>query len=989
MNTFLKELSEPLSDGSTHLAVQTQPAAEALTNLRPTAPAVMMDGDEPLASERASVCVHELFERQTERAPDATALVTTGDSLTYRQLNERANQLAHYLIQQGIGAEVLVGVCLERSFDTVVSMLAILKAGGAYVPLDPSYPQNRLSFMIEDAGLRLLLTRQCLLDRLPQQKAGVVCLDQHADAITRQSKENPSSNVTEKNLAYMIYTSGSTGKPKGVLVQHRGVRNLVEAQAEVFRVSPESRVLQFSSISFDASVSEVFKTLSAGAELYLEPQTRPLTGPDLSRLLREQAITVVTLPPSALSTLKTEELPALRTLAVAGEACPPDLIARWSPGRLFLNAYGPTEITVCASMAECDASGGRPAIGRPMKNTQVYVLDANLQPVPVGEEGELYLGGVGIARGYHNRPEFTAEKFIPNPFSDEPGLRLYRTGDWGAYLPDGQLDFLGRIDEQVKVRGFRIELGEIEAALSSHDAVKACVVIAREDTPGEKRLVAYVVGEDGGEPSSAEMSGHLKQRLPEYMLPAAFVTLETLPLLPNGKIDRRALPVPTQARRATQGAAPRTQLEKLLTRLWCEILNIESVGLDDNFFELGGDSLKVARFLNRLQEELGEVVYVVAIFDAPTVAQLAAYLQQHYSDTIARLNGEVSLSREQTATKRIDEAKLDYVRAIIKPLPPSGFSLLPKNPPAIFILSPPRSGSTLLRVMLAGHKGLFAPPELQLLCCNTLEDRQDTFTGRYAFWLEGTIRALMDINDCDAETAKHLMQECEQQGMTTQQFYLHLQELIAPRVLVDKTPAYALDLETLKRAEDSFDGALYIHLLRHPNGMIRSFEDARLDQIFRYEHTLTTRQLAESIWSICHQNIGEFLKNVPSARQHVVRFEELVKQPAEVLGQLCGFLGIEFETAMVAPHAEQEKKMTDGIHGLSRMLGDIKFHTHKQVDAKIADRWKQNHEGDFLGDVTWRLAQSLGYERPPTTDNASRPQLLPPVKALPRKARRR
>lgn len=986
MSTLLKNTCELLSDTSTHLVV---PGTEALMGVRVMAPDVTMDRDEPLAFERASLCVHELFERQTERAPDATALLTTGESLTYRQLNERANQLAHYLIQQGIGPEALVGVCLERSFDTIVSMLAILKAGGAYVPFDPAYPQNRISFMIEDAGLSLMLTRQYLMHRLPQQNAGYVCLDQHADAIARQPKENRPSKVTEKNLAYMIYTSGSTGKPKGVLVQHCGVRNLVEAQAEVFGVGPDSRVLQFASISFDASVSEVFKTLSSGAELYLAPQNRPLTGPDLNRLLREQAITVVTLPPSALATLKTEELPALRTLAVAGEACPPDLVASWSPGRLFLNAYGPTEITVCATMGECDASGRRPTIGRSMKNTQVYVLDSNLQPVPTGEAGELYLGGVGIARGYHNRPELTAEKFIPNPFSDEPGLRLYRTGDLGAYLPDGQIDFLGRVDDQVKVRGFRIEPGEIEAALSSHDAVKSCVVVPCEDAPGEKHLIAYVVGEEGRAQSSAEMSSYLKQRLPEYMVPAAFVTLETLPLLPNGKIDRHALPAPAQAMQVTQAASPRTQLDKVLMRLWCEILHLEGVGFDDNFFELGGDSLKVAMFLNRLQEELGEVVYVVAIFDAPTIAQLAAYLQQHYPEAVARLNGEAWLSGEETAAKKIDKATLGYIRGIIKPLPSPSFSLLPKNPPAIFILSPPRSGSTLLRVMLAGHKGLFAPPELQLLCCNTLEERKTTFTGRYSFWLEGTMRALMDINSCDAETAKHLMQECEQQGMTTQQFYLWLQELIGPRVLVDKTPAYALDLETLKRAEDYFDGALYIHLLRHPNGMIRSFEDAKLDQIFRYEHTLTPPQLAESIWTICHQNIGEFLKNVPSARQHVVRFEELVKQPAEVLGRLCDFLSLKLEPAMVQPHAEQEKKMTDGIHGLSRMLGDIKFHTHKQVEAKIADRWKQDHKEDFLGEVTWSLAERLGYERSPKSDNSSRSQLPPPVRALPRKARRR
>jgi len=984
MNFILEQIPEQGSDTAPQFSWQTQlgVATSASTGLE--TPDLLIGIKEACID--IPLCVHELFEQQVELTPHAIALVSRGASLTYHELNERANQLAHYLRAHDVGPEWLVGVCLKRSFQMIVAMLGILKAGGAYVPLDPMYPQQRLRFMLEDAGLALLLTNQDLVDHLPKHETKVRCLDTEADVIAEHRKDNPLSGVTEKNLAYMIYTSGSTGKSKGVLVQHWGVLNLAKAQASAFGVRPDSRVLQFASISFDASVSEVFKTLSVGAQLYVDTENHLLSGPDLIRLLREQAITVVTLPPSALSTLNVEELPALQTLVVAGEACPPYLVARWSRGRRFLNAYGPTEITVCATIAECDDFVGRPPIGRSMSNTQVYVLDSNLQNVATGEAGELYLGGVGIARGYHNRPELTAEKFIPNPFSNEPGARLYRTGDWGYYRADGQIEFLGRIDDQVKVRGFRIELAEIEMTLSCHPGVKTGVVVAREDARGEKQLVAYVVGEGESAPEKAELCNYLKERLPEYMVPAAFVILEGLPLSPNGKIDRLALPAPTRVTpNAETGHEARTTLEKLLTRLWRETLCIEHIGLHDKFFEIGGDSLKAARFLNRLQEELGEVVYIVALFDAPTVAELASYLEEHYPQAVARVTGEEWLSHDRTGAPGITNTTIDEIRRLIKPLPAPNFSLKPKNPSTIFILSPPRSGSTLLRVMLAGHKGLFAPPELQLLCCNTLRDRKATFVDRYSFWLEGTVRALMDIMDCDAEMAKGMMEECEQQNMTTPEFYRLMQELVHPRKLADKTPAYSLDLETLERAEDSFDGALYIHLLRHPYGMIRSFEDAKLDQIFRYEHSLSPRELAECIWLICHQNICEFLKSVPAQRQRVVRFEELVKHPTQVLQELCGFLDIEFDEAMVQPHAKSEKKMTDGIHGLSRMLGDIKFHTHKKVDENIADRWKQHHKDDFLSEMTCDLATSLGYELHPKSKTESHSRVLLPIKLQPRR----
>ena len=442
-------------------------------------------------------CIHQLFEAQVERTPDAVAVVFENQQLTYKQLNSRANQLAHHLQKLGVKPEVLVGICVERSVEMVVGLLGILKAGGAYVPLDPAYPQERLAFMLSDSQVSVLLTAQKLVTRLTEHKADLVCLDADWGTISQESEENLVSGVTPENLAYVIYTSGSTGKPKGVLVAHQGLCNLAVTQIQLFDVEPESHVLQFASLSFDASIAEIVIALCSGARLCLGTPNSLLPGATLIKLLHEQAITHVTLPPSALAVLPTEKLPALRTIIVAGEACSPNLVAQWSNDRRFFNAYGPTEATVCATAAECTNDNRKPPIGRPIANTQVYILDRHLQPVPIGVPGELHIGGVGLARGYLNRPELTEEKFISNPFSDEPEARLYKTGDLARYLSDGNIEFLGRVDHQVKIRGYRIEPGEIEAIVAQNHDVREVAVIDREDNPGQKRLVAYIVPEQG------------------------------------------------------------------------------------------------------------------------------------------------------------------------------------------------------------------------------------------------------------------------------------------------------------------------------------------------------------------------------------------------------------------------------------------------------------------------------------------------------------
>ncbi len=609
-------------------------------------------------------CIHQLFEAQVELTPDAVAVVFENQQLTYAELNHRANQLAHYLQTLGVGPEVLVGIAVERSLEMIVGLLGILKAGGAYVPLAPDYPPERLQFMLDDSQVTFLITQQSLLEKLPDSQATLVCLDDIKTQVSQHSQDNLHNGLTGSHLANVIYTSGSTGKPKGVMVEHRGLVNLAIAQIQTFAVHNHSRVLQFASFSFDACISEILMTFGSGATLYLAPKDSLLPGQLLIECLQKNGITHVTLPPSALAVLPREPLPALQTLIVAGEACSLDLVKQWSVGRNFFNAYGPTEASVCASIGQCNKDELKVTIGKPISNVQIYILDSHLQPVPIGVLGELYIGGIGVARGYLNRPELTAEKFILSPFAppltallppqppnfrgspeliegskspsiggfrgleDQPS-KLYKTGDLARFLNDGNIEYLGRIDNQVKVRGFRIELGEIEAVLSQCSEVQSTAVIVREDTPGDKRLVAYVVLAPNSQTTSSELRQFLANQLPAYLVPNTFVILDSLPLTPNGKCDRRSLPAPDdQARKNIQKIAPRNLVELQLTQIWSEVLGINEIGVEENFFELGGHSLLAVRLINCIENKLDKKLPLTSLFQNGTIASLAQLLAQ-------------------------------------------------------------------------------------------------------------------------------------------------------------------------------------------------------------------------------------------------------------------------------------------------------------------------------------------------------------------------
>ncbi len=588
-------------------------------------------------------CIHELFEDQVSRTPDAVAVRFEGEGLTYRELNRRANQAARHLVSLGVGPEVLVGICMERSLEMVIGLYAILKAGGAYVPLDPTYPAERLAFMLADAQVGVLLIQERLREKLGGSTAQTIALDADWTMIARQADGNFDSGVEDANLAYVIYTSGSTGNPKGAMNTHGAIRNRLQWMSEIYRPGTSDRVMQKTPFSFDVSVWEFFWPLLNGACLVAARPEGHKDSRYLADLIAEEDITVLHFVPSMLRLFieepAIERCGSLKHVICSGEALPYDLQERffeqfeaWGhPSIQLHNLYGPTEAAVDVTWWRCESGDARRIvpIGYPIANTQLYVLDRRLSPAPVGVTGGLYIGGEALARGYHRRAGLTAEKFIPNPFSAAPGARLYWTGDLARYLPDGAIDYVGRCDDQVKLRGFRIELGEIEAALARHSAVQESVVLAREDVPGDKRLAAYVQGRAGCEVVASDLRLFLAQTLPDYMIPSVFVILDEIPLTPNGKVNRQALPAPQDASGAggEDYVAPRTSVEKTLADIFANVLNVKRVGARDNFFSSGGHSLAAIQLISRVREDFQIDIPLRASFEAPTVDELARYIE--------------------------------------------------------------------------------------------------------------------------------------------------------------------------------------------------------------------------------------------------------------------------------------------------------------------------------------------------------------------------
>jgi amino acid adenylation domain-containing protein len=598
---------------------------------------LLVDWNSTQAKYPSDGCIHHLFEWQAERTPNATAMVFENEHLTYRELNRRANQLASHLVKLGVGPDVLVGILVERSFDMIVGLLGILKAGGAYVPLDPAYPRDRVAFMLEDANVPVLLTQRRLLGSIPESRAKVVLLDPDSHEFATEQAENPVSKAGPKNLAYVIYTSGSTGKPKGVQILHRAVVNFLTSMSHKPGMTAKDRLLAVTTLSFDIAGLEIFLPLSVGASFEIVSRQVASDGNQLLAKIANSKATMMQATPATWRMLLEagwKGTPGLKILC-GGEAVSRKLADQLLQKCSSLwNMYGPTETTIWSTASRIEPGPGGVPIGQPIANTQLYILDKVLQPVPIGVAGELHIGGDGLARGYLHRPDLSAEKFIPDPFSPDPEARLYKTGDLVRYLPDGSIEFLGRIDHQIKIRGFRIEMGEIEAVLRQHGAVNETVAVVREDTPGDQRLVAYFVAAQestsGTTSTISDLREFVRGKLPEYMVPSAFVMLKAMPLTPNGKVNRRALPAPDQKDLAPQAnfSAPKDVIESQLVQIWETVLGVRPIGVSHNFFELGGHSLVAVKLMNRIEQAFGKNLPIATLLQAPTIEQLANIVRQ-------------------------------------------------------------------------------------------------------------------------------------------------------------------------------------------------------------------------------------------------------------------------------------------------------------------------------------------------------------------------
>ena len=950
------------------------------------------------------VPIHKLFEEQVEKTPDNTAIVQPPNSaeeieaknITYSKLNNLSNKIANYIVSKGIEKGSVIGICYDRKIEQIALVFGILKAGCAYLPLDTKYPEERIKYMVEDSKAKIVFTQSKYENKFGGN-IPLIFLDSALDEIDAMAESVENIDVQPDDLAYIIYTSGSTGKPKGVAVEHGNLVNYIYSAKENFAVNSEDKVLQFASISFDAAAEEIYPALTSGAELVLRNDMMIGSAFSFINTISELGITVLDLPTaywhqlvSEMELTNTSFPEKVRLVIIGGERAIPSFVQKWQKKYSkikLLNTYGPTETTVVATLWELPPLSDKPPfinevpIGKPISNVKAYILDKYLNPVPIGVGGELHIGGAGVARGYLNRAELTSEKFIANPFDSSFSGRLYKTGDKVKYLKDGTIEFLGRLDKQVKVRGFRIELGEIENEINKHSAVKEAVLNIIENPQGEKSLVAYFTSKESVNIGGLEIKKYLQKSLPDYMIPSFFVKVDKIPLTPTGKVDFKSLPDPSGSRPDLEKPfiEARNPLEKLLTEIWKRTLQIDKIGVHDNFFELGGDSLKAAILINRLQQELDIILYVVVLFDNQNIAALANYLAEKYPEKVLDVckkyypddNYDFIKTKTQVKIYEINESKIeeaerilssktrdkDYENEFLKNLPA-------KLKRAIFILSAPRSGSTLLRVILAGHPKLFSPPELALLNFRTLKERAETFAGRDEGWMEGLFRAIMEIKNCDFEKAKKIVREFEKLNFTTYQMYEKLQEWIGDRILVDKTTTYASNIDYLNRAEYYFDEPFYIQIVRHPSAMIQSYLDSNLEQVFGSELPYEAREKAELFWIINNRNIFNFFKQIPEERKSTIKYEDMVRNPEKVIRELCEKIGIEYEPEMIHPY--QGNRMLDGVHKESKMVGDPRFNTHKEIDPTLADKWQSLPEGDKLSRYVLQIAEELNYKINPS-----------------------
>ncbi len=923
--------------------------------------------------------VRTFFEQCAQKHPDHIALKYQEIQLTYQELNQQSNQLARVILSHNIDKQSLIIISMERAPEMIIAILAVMKAACAYVPVDPNSPKERIDFILKDTQSPLILTQSKIKNRFEQfEESKLIEVDKSLLSNNTLQNDNLDLDIEEHDLAYCIYTSGSTGKPKGVLVEHRNLVNLILGEQKFFN-HPIKKFLFAYSFAFDGSVLLIFKTILEGATLVIAEDGLEKDIHKIAALIHSESISHLLTFPSLynilLENVESHLLQSIESVSVAGEACPGSLVKlhhQQLPLSHFHNQYGPTEATVGATIFKTskDHHDPKTPIGKCIENVFIHLLDENLNKVKDGESGEICIGGNGVARAYLNRPELTNEKFIKNPFGEG---QLYRTGDLAKRLPNGNLDFIGRVDFQVKLRGYRIELGEVESVILQHEKIRESVVILHGEKSDEQKLIAYIVSANAQNISVNEIRSFLENTLPEYMIPATFVFLDKMPLSNNGKVDRKALPNPEKDRPNLEEdyIEPGSDLEVFIFKKWSKILNINKIGINDKFFELGGNSLQAAKFISEIQTTIGENIFITSIFENPTISSFASMLEQDYSSSISKITQAQSLldgsviSSESASRETIPQKLKTQDFNTFKNLIPKHKESRPskqKNKPAIFILAPPRSGTTLLRVMLAGHPDIFAANELQLLHFDNLNERANAYETKFSLWKEGSIRALMELKNISADEAKSIIQNAEKNTVSTQAFFNTIQGLIGDKILVDKSPSYILDQNALQRAEDIFEKPLYIHLYRHPYSMIKSFQKMRMHQVmYLEEHNYNAQQTGELIWQQSHQNAINFLKDIPTERQFNISYEEMIADPETTMKNLCQQFNIDFHPNLIKPYEGIDQKMTDGIYKDSKAMGDPKLLQHGKIKASLADNWKGVIQDNFLHNQTWETAKNLGY----------------------------
>ena len=933
-----------------------------------------------------------LIAEQSRKHPDRIAIQALDrQPLSYSHLCEHIQGIAATLNSFGIGRNDRVAIVLPNGPEMATACMAVATCATC-APLNPEYKTGEFEFFLSDLDAKLLLIQSDIKTpvRDVAQAMGIPILEvnssnnSEAGLFNLKAKMNPSSAKQAKfaqpdDIALVLHTSGTTSQPKIVPLSQRNICATVANVSQSLALEPHDICLNVMPLFHIGGLVDLLITpLAVGGSVICTPN---FSVPTFTRYLDQFRPTWCQVVPtmiqeilsytegSSLDLIKNSSLQYIRSVAAA---LPTQLLKDFEHtfNIPIIEVYGMTETTALITTNPLPPNKRKLGSVGIAAGPEVKIINESGKFMQANQSGEVVVRGENVMQGYENLPETNAEAFTNSWF---------HTGDLGYIDEENYLFLTGRLKEIINRGGEKISPSEVDDVLFTHPAIaEAATFSVPHDSLGEDVAVAVVL-KKGTTLTKEELISYLGTKLAYFKVPRIVFFLDQIPKTASGKLQRKALAetlnLTTSASTTLRPAlvAPESPLAIMLADMWSKALKVDPIGIHDNFFDLGGDSLKAATFINELQEKWGGTVYVSAIFDAPTIAEFEKFLRQHNPKMVARLLGQLVSPSHSTPRNKINSSKILQFRQAIAKTASCQKTSKHKNPTAIFILCPPRSGSTLLRVMMGGHSKLFSPPELYLLSFNTLADREAWFSGSHKFHLEGNIRSMMQLKHLDAEQAQTMMTELEQQKTPVQQYYKMMQDWLGNQILVDKTPYYGASIETLEHAEMYFKDAVYIHLLRHPYGMIRSFEEVKMEQLW-YPRLVgedyarqnpcpyNSSELAEMIWVIINQNILKFLEHIPQHRQHCLKFEDLVHNPEKAMMNMCDFLNLKLDPLMLKPQQDKQKRMTDGIHSVSRMIGDVKFHKHKDISSSPADLWKSHYSFDFLSDEAWQVASLLGYK---------------------------